>query len=135
MPFDDPSVRVRDVDAPCVGELHILDDMARRLATPAMWCKRRLCDRSWYDGSISYCLAGAFNITDHGDVTFLDRMSSKHEIPGTSWGTRSAAAANVWTRFMGFLPEDLNPVAFNDEPKTTHADILSLIARARASFE
>lgn len=127
MPFDDPSARV-EIAVANREEIAILDGMARRLATPHSWCKNSL-----YTGS-SRCLLGALNEEDHGDPgwTSLSRRGG---------GFRLRASANVRSRLndlvgyqLGYVFDDWAAV-FNNAATTTHADVLGLIQRARASFE
>ncbi len=57
MPFDDPTKRV-EIEVPHLEEIAILDGMARRLATPDLWCKRVLCENG------RHCILGALNEED-----------------------------------------------------------------------
>jgi hypothetical protein len=126
MPFDDPLARV-EIDVANREEIAILDGMARRLATPDLWCKGSLAS------GVSRCLIGALNEEDHGNYNYrwgrinlrFDRVSARvvyhrlNELAGW-WPDRS---------------ENDQAVGFNNADTTTHADVLGLIQRARASFE
>lgn len=126
MPFDDPSARV-EIDVANREEVAILDGMARRLATPGSWCKNSL--RS----GASRCLIGALNEEDHGNSDY-------------QWGRIDVLFARASARVVyhrlnelaGWSPdrsENDQAVGFNNAATTTHADVLGLIQRARASFE
>ncbi len=126
MPFDNPATRV-DVEVQNREEIAILDGMARRLATPDLWCKYSL--RSGH----SHCIAGALNEEDHGDHDYL-----WYDKGGVQF---SAASRHVYDRLNDLAGPQRNrtrsdqAVDFNNAESTTHADILGLIQRARRSFE
>jgi hypothetical protein len=127
MPFDDPSVRV-EIDVANAEEIAILDGMARRLATPDLWCKHALAIGP------RRCLLGVANEEDH--VSF--RNIHDNNIFNIFRFNRHATET-VWQRLIVLCPPiDVprgGPVRFNNADTTTHADILGLIQRARASFE
>ena len=89
-----------------------LDEMARLLATPEQWCKGAYQTQK-REGQ-AYCIVGAYSAaTGHGG----DRL---YYPPGAAW--------------LALLQQVKTLATFNDDPATTHADILALIARARASL-
>lgn len=105
MPFDAaPEVRV---------ELRILDEMREILATPEMWCKGR------YSNGEAVCIMGALDV-------------ARGRSPG---GPRPYPSPleerNVIFTLLKSTPHHQKIWTFNDNPSTTHSDILSLIDRAR----
>lgn len=111
MPFDSKDFVAAPVRHP--EEIAILDKMAELLATPERWLKGALAcgDR--------VCLAGAGRKVLTGSPWKSPERTSVSL--GVSNALRYAAGG-----FIG---------SFNDDPHTTHADILALIARAPQSFE
>ncbi len=117
MPFDNPKeqlkVRVRNRQ-----EVALIDKMLTLLRTPSNWCK----DTPEIHGR--YCLIGAWTKADSGDARALSCMASP-------------AAVRVWTqlKILSLRVGEIDPVALNDKQGTRHRDIVSLLVRARASFE
>ncbi len=130
MPFDNPETRV-EIDVANREEITILDALAQRLATPDLWCKRHL------SYGPSRCLLGALNEEDHGSPFYLWNDTDE-QIQFVR-----PAAHNVGLRLADLVGDQpfstktylQRSAVFNNAPKTTHADILGLIRRARASFE
>ncbi len=112
MPFDNPSarpvVRVRNK-----AELRLIDGMRARLRTPRQWCKENLA----IEGRM--CLIGALRAADSGNAF---------------GGYHTKAASRVEAR-LRVLSGYHSVAGFNDAPNTRHRDIVSLLTRARASFE
>lgn len=124
MPFDDASARA-EIAAP--EEVRILDEMAALLAKPADWTKDTL-SRTGSDGHVSRCLYGALLQADHGNPDWAFS-------PVRDGFFQRVAAYSV----EGILNGLVHPfgteypiAAFNNHPDTTHADVLAIIARAKA---
>jgi hypothetical protein len=108
MPFDGP-VKVKP-------EVAIMDQMIQLLATPDMWVKGVL-----YDGQRK-CLFGAFLATD------ISRKDLKTQ--QTIFGTVHKAL-RVEASKRGFN----GAILFNNDPATTHDDLLDFLATVRQSLE
>lgn len=107
MPLDDPTTRI-EIEVPHKEELAVIDEMIRLLRTPSNWCK----GKEEIHGR--HCLIGARNKVVRQEYD-------------------QYAADRVWERLFGIIGD--HPVHFNDDRKTRHRDILSVLARTRASFE
>jgi hypothetical protein len=108
MPFDSaPEIK---------EELRVLDRMREILAMPDKWCKGNVRDGD------AVCVAGALYVAD----------GSEPDAP-LIVTTLSLAAMKSWGALVRTSRDDsgLFPAEFNDDPRTTHSDILSLIDRAR----
>lgn len=116
MPFD--NTNFKEIPVKNAEEIAILDGMAYRLREPRLWCKWTL------EVGESRCLVGALNEENRGN-------------PYRKW--RGDPADNVVEKLGALAPNLLTRAAgivlFNNDPETTHADILNLIAHARESFE
>lgn len=126
MPFDNPAQRV---EIPLyVEEIAILDRMEELLATPGRWCKNKFERRRLFGfRAPAHCLMGALNIQDHGSA-------GRHTtLPDGTVDFKNPAAWRVGLRIQDLTGGDAP--GFNNDPATTHADILRLIARTRKSFE
>ncbi len=125
MPFDNTSARA-EVAVP--EEVSILDRMARLLARPEDWCQGELI-RTSETGNVSRCLYGALFQVDHG---------SSRPIGYRGYGSQifqNEAAQRVSEILTSLVPMTGNPFPicdFNNADTTTHADILALLARAKA---
>jgi hypothetical protein len=111
MPFDSAGFAKQDQVIPetpySCPEIEILDGMAELLATPDKWCQG---DYQIGDG---YCLLGAFRAAVKGDYNTSTSYVLNHL---------------VWYSGGDHISR------FNDDPATTHTDILNLISKTRASF-
>jgi hypothetical protein len=124
MPFDS-----LPTEHPRADELAFLDRMAEMLATPDRWCQGVLHKRRfWGFRSDKHCIHGALNVAEHGNY----RYDALYD--GGVASFRSRAAFNVNCALEALTPTG-NLIEFNNDLRTTHADILNLIALARQSFE
>lgn len=114
MPFDSKDFVAAPVRHP--EEIAILDKMAELLAAPERWCQGDFTSK---DGK-SLCVIGAVHVA--GEYKAGSLISVK------------TPAYRAYVRLARELGRRSLP-DFNDDPKTTHTDILALIARARSSFE
>jgi hypothetical protein len=120
MPFDDPGRRV-EIKVPLCEEIRILDQMAKYLKTPSRWCKETLRQKARNGRIGSRCVVGALRwATDRGEEGLIPA---------------GAPGRFVYYALSAETGEGRSPSAFNDDPSTTHADVLDLIARARKRFE
>ena len=106
-------------EAPAISEeARIMDGVIEILAVPEHWHKGQLCN---CDQS-AVCWRGAINkvLTD--------------DPQGALWGhplaRRLVATAKTVAEALGY-PSD---VALNDDPYTTHADIMAFAHKVRAAF-
>ena len=115
MPFD--SAGFAETKVAHSAEIAVLDKMAEILASPKHWCKGdfRQEKRTW-DGVKyrSYCLIGALSRA-------FDVVLPQGSQDDAVYALRQAA-------------DNMYLSEYNDAPATTHADVLALIAKARASF-
>ena len=92
-----------------------LDRMAELLATPEKWHRGANRNRSGtkccLEGALNMALTGSFDQSDTSDLGLKVRLVLRAGVPPI---------------FFDQLHK------YNDSPVTTHADILALIARARA---
>ena len=111
-----------------VEEIAILDGMAALLRKPRYWCKEVLREERFW-GRPSHCLMGALNVMDHGTHWHLRARSSDGHL------VFSKPAAHIVELRMQNLTPDRDIASFNNAATTTHADILSLIATTKKTFE
>ena len=120
MPFDNP-VPVE------VTPVTILDNMLQRLATPDKWCQRSLVEFNILGEPVSSCILGAIQLAECGKG---DRKN-QGLATGLFRQIQSPAAKEVYLRLHRAIGD---VVGFNDNPKTTHADVMHLLSRTRDSF-
>ena len=85
-----------------------LGRVERLLATERQWCKGKL-----HDGDGRYCLVGAIEATDGWPEVARVILRAVREVSGRRyWRIES----------------------FNDDPRTTHADVLAVLRQARKSI-
>lgn len=102
MPFDGTNNEMLDA----------VRKMKERLATPDKWCQHQLTD-----GHGAFCLRGALHhTTNRALISTLDE-AMHDEAMTRGWQPRYA--------LLG-MNDDAH-VAFNNDPKTTHADILDFL--------
>jgi hypothetical protein len=126
MPFDNTTVEIANK-----AEIAILDEMARLLARPEDWTKNRLQEVT--EGGISRCLYGALFQAEHGTSSpTKNRGFGRVGLFATEAGLAVESAMN------SLVPESRGafPIAdYNNHSTTTHNDILTLIARAKDTFQ
>jgi hypothetical protein len=127
MPLDTSNFKETTVDSRS-AEVVILDKITEVLAKPSKWCKHALSQGD------NFCLIGALNVADHGHWDHVVRND------GRTLDFSQPAAKNVLKQLnyaLGQSSAQLSRVHvanFNNDAATTHADVLDLIARTRASF-
>lgn len=109
-PFDQQQF---EVEAPVIVDpvIDVLEQAKARISTPDKWCKNVL-----YDEQGARCILGALQATSDCPG---DEMWHSHFLP-------------AFRLINAFVPTG-NMVDFNNDPATTHADILTLFDRAIAA--
>lgn len=118
MPFDPIS------PAPLIdrsAEIALVDKMLGVLGNSFNWCQRATCQTDRNTGISSYCLAGALQVAKFGLASCRRPVFESDLI---------ASRMNVMAQTHGFV----NFVAFNDDKKRKHADILAFLRELRQSF-
>jgi hypothetical protein len=94
--------------------VRLLDRVVTIIPTPDRWCQGKLNDDAG-----RHCLMGAVMVADAGSVHL-------------EWTSTNVARATIFKTLTALAGE--NPAIFNNRPETTHADVLRLIADARAAL-
>ncbi len=118
MPFDTTgfveTTPARKLSARKQRQLQVLKDMGRLLSSADHWCKRH-----YRRGNDTFCLIGALNFATQTDDI---RIALTRKL------------ANATGRPRGRSAEE-RVVMFNDDPCTSHDQVLGLIEWARLSIE
>lgn len=115
MPFDNTPQEIPTN----AQEISIVDDMVKILATPDKWCKNALTMTA-RDGTVSHRILGAWlEATDHK--------------PCVMWHTATDSGSKVLQHLSAMtLPVGIS--SFNNDPATTHEDVLNFLSHARTYF-
>ncbi len=110
-----------------VEELAIIDRTVELIRTPRRWTKHTIVRHLIFPPFRAYCLASAFSIAAWGNCGAYVRRDKK--VP--EMGNRSLAAAHVWDKLLKATKPWNSVAKYNDHKRTTHSDVLRLLAEVR----
>jgi hypothetical protein len=114
MPFDNPNQN-------SVGDIELLWDARSMIGDQSSWLQGR------YSDGDRLCLVAALSITA-GSLDFQTPNRQERRLARLV-AARLSETAPVWAR-LRFFPARQRLIVFNDNPETTHADVLALLDRA-----
>src|SRR5882724_6882349 len=113
MPFDNPHMRV--------GDLELLMDARSRIASPKAWVKGRFQEED------SYCLVAALSLAC-GSLSFKVPNRTERRL-ARSLVRQLPPDTPFWAKIR-FVPARQRLMAFNDDTRTSHGDVVTLLDQA-----
>lgn len=102
-----------------MNEVDIIKGAREILSDPRHWCKG-----GYTDGKECYCILGAMSMAAHGNPYAF----------GVEYQTTLARAAEMVAQHTPFDPSAYTAATFNDDPITTHQDILNILDKTLADL-